>query len=249
MEQKLSISSTLEKFSLVHNIPVEFSINGGRIIRFKFPSIMEMTTEINLRMFIGLMSMTEEKLKELGIKLLVKPDSYGALAYGLLFNENYSSIISHYLLKYIDKSELKNKEIYVANERVTAAEINYIIDTIMISIGKKEYVVENKEEEKELEDNPIMAKILAAQKESEEKLNKIKQKKAKNSGKGYTIEEIMLAVSYEFGLSMDYLLNLNYFALVWYFSFVAKVDAHKLNQMILSSGMSKQKTYNYWLNK
>jgi len=249
MEQKLSISSTLEKFSLIHNIPVQFSLDGRRVIQFKFPTIKELTSEINLRMFIGLMSMTEEKLKEMGIKLLVKPDSYGALAYGLLFNEIYAPIISYYLLKYIDKSEIKNKEIYVAEEKVNSAEINYIIENIMISIGKKEYAEPDEQTEKELEENPIMAKILAAQKEAEEKLNKIKQKKAKNSGKGYTIEEIMLAISYELGLSIEYLLNLNYFAVIWYFGFVSKVDAHKLNQMILSSGMSKQKSYSYWLNK
>jgi hypothetical protein len=48
---------------------------------------------------------------------------------------------------------------------------------------------------------------------------------------------------------MKELLNKTYFSLIWHFGFVSRVDAHKLNQMILSSGMSKQKSYNYWLNK
>jgi hypothetical protein len=249
MEQQFSISTTLDKFTLVHNLPVEFSINNRRNIKFRCPTIKESSTELNLRLFIGALSLTEEQIKEAGIKLLVKPDSYGALGLGLLFDPVYGPLIAQYLVRYVEKAEYKDKTLYIDNEKILSYELNYIIDTIMVALGRKQYEEKEEDEEKIAETNPMMAKILAAQKETEEKLNKIKQKKAKKSGKGYTIEEILLAVSYEFGLSAEYLLNLNYFALIWYFGFVAKVDAHKLNQMILSSGMSKQKSYSYWLNK
>jgi hypothetical protein len=248
MEQQFNINTTFNRFSLVHNLPVEFSINNRRSITFSFPTIKEATTDLDLRLFIGMLSLTEEQIKEFKIKLLVKPDNYGALALGLLFDESHSSIIAKYLIKYIKNAEFKEKTIFIKNEKVLAKELDYIIEALMISMGRKPYVEEDVEN-KEIEENPIMAKILAAQKEAEEKLNRTKQKKAKNSGKGYTIEEIMLAISYELGLSIEYLLNLNYFAVIWYFGFVSKVDAHKLNQMILSSGMSKQKNYSYWLNK
>jgi hypothetical protein len=59
----------------------------------------------------------------------------------------------------------------------------------------------------------------------------------------------VLAICYEFGFNTKEVMNLNYFGVVWYFSYVGKVDAHKLNQQILGSGMSKQKNYSYWLNK
>ena len=79
--------------------------------------------------------------------------------------------------------------------------------------------------------------------------SKIVKVKAKKSTNNITVEQIMLAVTYEFGITPKDLLDSNYFSLVWYFSYVGKVDAHKLNQMILSSGLSKQKSYSYWLNK
>jgi hypothetical protein len=123
-------------------------------------------------------------------------------------------------------------------------ELDYIIDKILISIGQKNFEEEEKTNEEKLD--PVMAKILQAQKESEEKLKKSKQKKSEG---GLSIEQIMLAVTYEFRIPSKDLLELNYFGVIWYFSYVGKVDAHKLNQMILSSGMSKQKSYSYWLNK
>jgi hypothetical protein len=249
MEQQFNIRTSLDKTGLIHNLPIEFFINNRRPIKFKCPTIKDSLTELDFKSFVGLLSLNPEQIKENNINLLVKPDNYGNLAIGLLFDENYSKYIVGYFLKYIDKSEYKDKTLYINDVKVISQELNYIVETIMISVGRKEYKEDLNEDKKIEEENPIMAKILAAQKEAEEKLNKIKQKKAKNSGKGYTIEEIMLAVSYELGLSMDYLLNLNYYALIWYFGFAAKVDAHKLNQMILSSGMSKQKSYSYWLNK
>lgn len=243
MAQQFSIRSTLDKFVLIHNLPIEFFIENRRPIKFRCPSIREVSSDLNLRIFIGLMTLDKKQIAELKFKVNVKINDYGSLAQAFLFDDNYNKIISKYLVMFIQNAEYKNKEIHVDNEKLNSYELNYIIETIMVSLSRKDY--EEKQEAKEEEVNPIMAKILAAQKESEEKLKKKKQK----GGKGYSIEEILLAVSYEFGISLEELLNRNYFSLIWHFSFVAKVDAHKLNQMILSSGMSKQKNYSYWLNK
>ena len=248
MEQQFNIRTSLDKTGLIHNLPIEFFVNNRRPIKFKCPTIKDSLTELDFKSFVGLLSLNPEQIKENNINLLVKPDNYGNLAIGLLFDENYSKYIVGYFLKYIDKSEYKDKTLYINDVKVITQELEYIVETIMISVGRKQYKEDVSEQKKVEEENPIMAKILAAQREADEKLKKKKQKQ-KSGGKGYTIEEIMLSVSYELGFSMDYLLNLNYYALIWYFGFAAKVDAHKLNQMILSSGMSKQKSYSYWLNK
>ena len=244
MEQQHNINSTFDKMSLIHNIPVQFSIDERRPIEFSFPTIRDSLGDINFKTFLGIIGLTPEKIKEKNLKLNFIVQIHGDIIQGLIANEDYSKLLVPYLLKYIKNSEYMDKAIFVNHEKVMSYELDYIIDKILISIGQKNFDEEEKIDEEKL--NPAIAKIMKAQKESEEKLKKIKQKKSEG---GLNIEQIMLAVTYEFGITSKDILELNYFGLIWYFSYVGKVDAHKLNQMILSSGMSKQKSYNYWLNK
>lgn len=249
MEQASNIRSSLDKLALINNLPVEFSIDNRRTISFRCPTIRELTSELDIRLFIGLISLTPEKIKELKINLPFNGKDPGSIVQGLLFSDEYTGVLSKYLLRFVTNAKYGDKEISVDGEKVLSYELDYIVHVMLISLSKKEYDEDNSEDEqKKLEkENPIMAKILAAQKEAEEKLKKAKSKKDKSSN--YSTEEIMLAVSYEFNVPFEKMLDMNFFGVIWYFGYVGKVDAHKLNQMILSSGMSKQKNYNYWLNK
>jgi hypothetical protein len=246
MEQQSTIKTTLEKLSLIENLPIEFSIQNRRLIRFTCPSVYDLTTELEFKIFISVISLTPEKMKEFNIIVNFDSSSVGKIIQGFMGFSDYSNILLKYFKKYIKNSEIVDKSIFVENEKVLSDELEYIAHVIQISVGQKSFE-EKQESEAELED-PVMGRIIKAQREAEEKLKKIKAKKAKD-GKGYSIEEIMLSVSYEFGYEIKELLNKTYFSLIWYFGFVSKVDAHKMNQLILSSGMSKQKSYSYWLNK
>jgi hypothetical protein len=62
------------------------------------------------------------------------------------------------------------------------------------------------------------------------------------------IEEILLAISYEFNVSFEELLNRNYYSIIWQFGYVGKVDSHRLSQIILGTGNSKSRNYSYWLS-
>jgi hypothetical protein len=246
MEQKLNIKTTLQKLSLIENIPIEFSIDNRRTIAFTCPSIYDLTCDLDVKVFISVISLTPEKLEELKITVNFDTSNPGKIIQGFMSLSNYGPILIKYFLKYIKNSTVSENAIYVGEEKVLSYELEYISNAIHIAVGQKTFQ-EDENSKAELDD-PVLGKIIKAQKEAEEKLRQIKNKKAK-SKKGYSIEEIMLAVSYEFGFSIKDLLNKTYMGLIWYFGFVSKVDAHKLNQMILSSGMSKQKNYNYWLNK
>jgi hypothetical protein len=246
MEQQNKIETTLEKISLIENIPIEFSINDRRPIKFRCPTINEMLTSVDFKMFATIISLDSERAKKFNLKFSFDSSSTGKIIQGLLSLSEYSNLLSKYFLKYVENSKFENYSMFVDNEKIMSYEFEYIANTMLISLGQKDF--EEKQEKINENIDPRIAEILKAQKESEEKLKAIKNKKQK-SQKAYSIEEILLAISYEFGLSMSELLQKTYFSVVWYFSFVARVDAHKLNQMILSSGMSKQKNYNYWLNK
>jgi hypothetical protein len=244
-QQTYRINSTFDKMSLIHNTKVQFSVNDRRAIEFRFPSVKETLGDLQFKVFLGVIILTPEEIKKRNLKFNFKIEKIGDLIQGLVVSKDYSKNVVPYLLKYITNSEYKETGIYVDNEKIMSYELDYIVEKMLIALGQKNFEEEKKEEDIQ-KTNPMIAKILQAQKETEEKL---KKKKEKNSEGKLTLEEIMLAVTYEFGISQKDLLDLNYFSVIWYFSYVGKVDAHKLNQMILSGGMSKQKSYSYWLNK
>jgi len=249
MEQKNKIDSSLQELSLIYNLSVTFNLNDRRDITFKCPSIEDLFTDKDLKKFLGYIALTPEKIKESknAINLPFKYATQGDIVKGLITFSEFGPLLAKYFIKYIYNSEYKERDIYVNNVKILSEEFDYIAKVILVSLNQITYdVVEIKEKEEE-KTNPIFSEIERKQKEAEEKLKKTKAKKDKS--KGLSLEQIMLAISYEFHLSPDYLLKLNYFGLIWHFSYVGKVDAHKLNQMILSGGMSKQKSYSYWLNK
>ena len=247
MEQQNKIKTTLQKISLIENIPVQFSINERRIIEFKFPTVYDLMADLEFKKFMSIISLTPEKVKELKLNLPFDTTEHGKLIQGLIGFTEYSQLLLKYFKKFVKDSEIIENALVVNSEKIMSYELQYIVEVMQMSLGQKVFI-EDAEENSGINKDSLIGKILEQQKAAEEKLRKVKAKKAAN-GKGYSIEEIMLAISYEFGLTLQELLNKTYFALIWYFGYVSKVDAHKLNQQILSSGMSKQKSYNYWLNK
>jgi len=248
MEQQNKIKTTLQKISLIENIPVQFSINERRIIEFKFPTVYDLMADLEFKKFMSIISLTPEKVKELKLNLPFDTTEHGKLIQGLIGFTEYSQLLLKYFKKFVKDSEIIENALVVNSEKIMSYELQYIVEVMQMSLGQKVFIEDDVAENKNVDPNSPIGQILEKQKATEEKLRKVKAKKAAN-GKGYSIEEIMLAISYEFGLTLQELLNKTYFAVIWYFGYVSKVDAHKLNQQILSSGMSKQKSYNYWLNK
>jgi hypothetical protein len=247
MAQQQTIRTTFEKLSLVSHFPVEFSIENKRSIKFTYPTIEELFTELDLQLFITLISLNKEKIKQFQLPINFQSETKGEIVSGLMAFTEYKTILSKYFLKYIYKSQEKDGALYVEDEKINTKELDYIIKITLISSGLEPLDEEELKKAPSQKVNPEIEAILAKQKEAEEKLKKIKQKKAEKSG--LSIEQIMLAINYEFGISLKELIKLNYYSLFWYFGFVGKVDSHKLNQLIISSGFSKKKDYSYWLNK
>lgn len=69
MEQQYNINSTFDKMSLIHNVSVQFSINDRRTIEFTFPTIRDSLGDINFKVFLGIVTLTPEKVKEKKIKI------------------------------------------------------------------------------------------------------------------------------------------------------------------------------------
>jgi hypothetical protein len=248
MEQQQTIRSTFEKNALINHLPVEFSLENRRNIKFKYPSIEELLSELDLQLFLTMVGLNKKKIEEAKILVNFPIESRGEIISNFIAYTDYGKVLKKYFKNYIDKCEEKDDGLYVDDLKINSKEYEHIAWVILVSCGAEQVDDKDIGPAKKVEKlTPEMEEILKKQKEAEEKLNRIKQKKAKNSG--FTIEQIMLAITYEFAIPMKDLIKLNYYALFWYFSFVGRVDSHKLNQLIISSGFSKKKDYSYWLNK
>lgn len=245
--QQLIINSTFERMSLIGHTLVQFSFGERRPITVSLPTIRDGLEGLDFKLFLTLISLTETSLASFGMKVPFKINSPGDIIQGFIAFTEYKKVLIKYFSKYIQNCELKEDGLYTENEKILSYELEYAANIILVAAGVKPF--EDKKEEKQENLDPALQKVLEKQRLAEEKLRKAKAKKAEKHTSNLTIEEIMLAVTYEFNFSFKDLLDSNYFALIWYFGFVSKVDAHKLNQLIISSGFSKQKTYNYWLTK
>lgn len=85
-------------------------------------------------------------------------------------------------------------------------------------------------------------------KELEAKVQAKKQKQKSNEDQdGQNIlESIMIAVTYEFGFSLEDIMNMNYFTLIWYYSYTGKLHVYRINQQAIASGMVKKINTDYF---
>jgi hypothetical protein len=53
-------------------------------------------------------------------------------------------------------------------------------------------------------------------------------------------------VIYEFGFDFEKIMNMNYFTLIWYYSYTGKLHVYRINQQAISSGMVKKINTDYF---
>lgn len=125
---------------------------------------------------------------------------------------------------------------------ITEKEIEKVSHLLKIIMGQKKYD-ENATEESQLSDDE--KRMLAL----EEKIKKKKAEQQKNEeavDSKNVLEDIMIALAYEFNLTIEQMMDMNYFTLLWYYSYTGKIHVYRTNQFALSSGMVKKINTDYF---
>lgn len=155
--------------------------------------------------------------------------------------EEKEDILSH-LKKIILNCYFDNGFLFVGEKEITEAEIEKISKLIRIAIGEEKYE-DYSEKEKTLTDEE--RRLL----ELEEKIKKKKQTQQQAEEKvdsKSVLEDIMIAVTYEFGFTLEHIMNMNYFTLLWYYSYTGKIHVYRINQFAIGSGMVKKINTDYF---
>ena len=132
---------------------------------------------------------------------------------------------------------VKEDRLYIDKQLLKQQEVLRIESILQIIMGQK---VEEKEEEPELSPQEKRLKDL------EEKVKAKKQKQEVQPEEDNGIENIIIAVIYEFGFDFEKIMNMNYFTLIWYYSYTGKLHVYRINQQAISSGMVKKINTDYF---
>lgn len=253
MKLNNQIETTYDKTSIILNMPIEFSMDSRRPIRFRLPTIRDFISDLGFKKFISLISLTPESIRDSNIPVNFKVDTWGDLIQGLMLFTDFNTLMTNYFAKFIEKCSIDKSGLVVNETKILSYELEYIAHIILVSLMLVEFDIDYTNTkaqavEKEPELSPTEKAMMLKQKAAEEKLKKAKNKKS-SGGDSLTLEEIMLAVSYEFHKDLETLLDINYFSLIWQFGYVGYLDGHKLQQIMFGTGNTKDKKYTYWLNK
>jgi hypothetical protein len=145
------------------------------------------------------------------------------------------------LKKIIIDLNIKNEVIHIGQSRLKASELEKVSEVLQILMGQTNKVQEEKlsPDEKRLRDLEAKVKAKKEQQSGNEKLDD--QESDKNN-----IEDIILSVIYEFGFDFEKIMNMNYFTLIWYYSYTSKLHVYRINQHAIGSGMVKKINTDYF---
>jgi hypothetical protein len=145
------------------------------------------------------------------------------------------------LKKIIIDLNIKNEVIHIGQSRLKVSELEKVSEVLQILMGQTNKVQEEKvsPDEKRLRDLEAKVKAKKEQQSSNAKLDD--QESDKNN-----IEDIILSVIYEFGFDFEKIMNMNYFTLIWYYSYTSKLHVYRINQHAIGSGMVKKINTDYF---
>jgi len=238
--QKFEVHN-FSKINLLRNGTIQFLNFNENIISFNCPTITDMYDELDFNIFIHLLELTPNEIRKYKLPFIAKEKAN--IIKGLISHTEYSKYLIKYFTKYINNFDYKNKELYINNNLLTNDELEFIIEAILIACGRKEYFIqkENTIEASEEEDNSMVRELMEQAKKAEEKVQKANKYKQQNSQDGLSTDDVMMAILYEFpSLQINDIFAMNYFTMSWYFSYIGKIDQHRINTMAYANGAMKK---------
>jgi hypothetical protein len=145
------------------------------------------------------------------------------------------------LKKIIIDLNIKNEVIHIGQSRLKASELEKVSEVLQILMGQTNKVQEEKLSPDEKRLRELEAKVKAKKEQQSGNAKLDDQESDKNN-----IEDIILSVIYEFGFDFEKIMNMNYFTLIWYYSYTSKLHVYRINQHAIGSGMVKKINTDYF---
>jgi hypothetical protein len=201
---------TFNRIQLLRNKPIKIERDSKQGFMYvQGPSIGAIYEDELLYFLVQIMTMSKEELTDY---LSVKNLKYSKMEIiNLIFQESENSeILIEKMSKIIIDSHVEEEYLCVNGQEITDNEMSLIANLLKITMGQKKYD-EVDVENKELSD--YEKRLAELEKKIQEKKQKQAEEKQDTEDKN-VLEDIMAAVSYEFGYTIEHMMNMNYFTLL-----------------------------------
>jgi hypothetical protein len=225
---------------MLRNKPIRISRDKENLYLYvQGPTIGEIQEDEKLFLAGQMLMMQKEDLKEL---IQMENDKLSSLEMITLVLTKFEDkdIILKSFQKLILGLKVEKNRLFVEEDPLTEGELIRIKQILLTIMGQKPKM---ETEEKDLTPEEIRMREL------EKKVQSKKKEKEEIEGtdeKQNMIEDIMVAVIYEFGFSIEQIMNMNYFTLIWYYSYTGKLHVYRINQHAIGSGMVKKINTDYF---
>ena len=232
---------TFNRIQLLRNKPMKVAREIRDLYLYvQIPTIGDIYEDDKLFLISQILMMKEEELKTF---LNIENNQLNKLQMLSLLLEQETD--EHDLFEKIKRIildiSIKKGIIFVGAHPLKPIELNRISEILQIGMGQKNQMDEPEEElsEEELKLKKLEEKIQAKKQQQKEESSKVESEENR-------MEDIMISVMFEFDLSLENIMNMNYFTLIWYYSYTSKLHVYRINQHAISSGMVKKINTDYF---
>lgn len=230
---------TFNRIQLLRNKPIKISRSLPNLyFHVQGPTIGEVYDNDKLFLVVQILMMEEAELK----KFLKIEDKLSKLEILTLILTKFEErgIILIEMQKVILGLNLKDNKIFIDKYQMTKKELELTSEVLQLIMGQKN---DSNIEGENL--NPEEIRVRELEKKVQEKKKKEDKKEVDSEN---LLENIIMAVIYEFRLSIEEIMNMNYFTLIWHYSYTSKLHVYRINQSAIGSGMVKKINTDYFTN-
>lgn len=246
----MNFKTNLNTFSLLGNERIKFYFDD-KIVEFDPPNLRLYVNDIEFNYVRTLMSYTVDDFnKAIPKSYLIVENSYDVLLAFLKLELN-KDLILKYIQLLFPNLVYHDNNFFVEESMLVYDEYKILLDAILVSCAEKDIKDFFKEFEPKVEEkiDPAIKRM----REAEERIKQIKQKGKKlqngdtknktKDEKGITIDQIVIAVIYEFNFSIAEVYDMNMFTLLHFWTYVSKVIDTQIQIVAAGNGLTKEFTY------
>lgn len=259
----MNFRTNFNSISLISGVDIQI-IFDDKNIKFVPPNLITLFSDLNFNDFYAILKQDISDFNK-NINLLKfegVTNRYAMLQTVLLLESktNNKLEIEQILKKIFPEVEIINNSLFFNKKEISSDEFDLLFEFLLVSCGDKllkdiqEIITKGQMHSGEIEKNKKLKEFELKKKEAEEKILAAKNKrnrKNKSNTKGseskITIDQIVIAVMYEFpSLTIDRIYQMNLFTLLEFWKYVSKVVDNQIQ--IIAAGNGNIKKFTYFIN-
>lgn len=242
----MNFKTNLNKFTLLANTPIKIYLED-KTIDFVPPSIQTYFTDLDFTEFKFFLKYDYKKEKNLNNFIIQNEYEF----FLLILKEDFKKdLFLSYFSKLFPNLSYRNYNFFVDDKSLTYEEYLLLLDFLAVSCGEKsldDLLLDNEpqenKEEKQIKDK-YLSDLNDKMKIGQQKLEDLKKSKKQKQKDGLTIDQIVIAILYEFpGFKLEDILRMNVFAVLYLWENVNKVIDTEIQKIAAGNGLLKDFTY------